>query len=186
MCQKKIGHSFQLNNSHSSTILSCSERPNWFTFCLILRCEHCILAYNAAAQIHLRILFPKITPALFLSTSPFLFYVFNTYLVSFLLPVCILMLDHYCSMYNILMMLTWQLTDSPSPSWSQWSLLPFEWTFPRLSTIHSSILASLFLCRAFISSHREWIHIHRALVSTPCLIQAEMFNWVHVFLPFSF
>lgn len=64
LCVKKnIGHSFQLNNSHSSTILSCSERPNWFTFCLILRCEHCILAYNAAAQIHPRILFPKITPA---------------------------------------------------------------------------------------------------------------------------
>ena len=84
LCVKKnIGHSFQLNNSHSSTILSYSERPNWFTFYLILLSEHCILAYNAAAQIHPHILFAPITPALFLSTSPFLFYVFNIYLVSF-------------------------------------------------------------------------------------------------------
>ena len=78
LCVKKnIGHSFQLNNSHSSTILSYSERPNWFTFYLILLSEHCILAYNAAAQIHPHIFFAPITPALFLSTSLFLFYVYN-------------------------------------------------------------------------------------------------------------
>lgn len=91
MCQENVGHSFQLTNSHSSTILSCSEQPNLFAFYLILLSEHCILAYNAAAQIHPHILFAPITPALFLSTSLFLFYVFNIYLVSFLLPVCILM-----------------------------------------------------------------------------------------------